>query len=128
MISTAQNGFIFLVNIVLFIGVCLVMNSKFYDEPVGRSAWFSWIVHDYGIKQKNGHLKEITSTNYDNNTVTFRRVNKMRKEAQWIKYGKEDTDWALLVNTWICTEKGSDTHKKLVAYSSKNLHLNNVCD
>ena len=126
MIPIVPNRFRFLVNILLFIGVCMVMNL--YNETV-RSAWFSWKLIDYGIIQRNGHLKEITNTNYviNFNAEIFRRSTEMRNETQWIKYGKEDTDWALLVNTWICTEKDNDTHKKLVLYSFKNLHLNNVC-
>ena len=130
MTSVAPKRFKFIVNILLFIGVCLLMNMILYGEPVRRNAWFSWIVRDYDITQKNGHLKEITNSNYLNNfnTETFGQVNEMRNETQWIKYGEEDTDWALLVNTWICTEKDNDTHKKLMVYSSKNLHLNNVGD
>ena len=128
MIPIVPNRFRFLVNILLFIGVCMVMNFILYKETV-RSAWFSWKLIDYGIIQRNGHLKEITNTNYaiNVNANFFRRDTEMRNETQWIKYGKEDTDWAHLVNTWICTEKDNDTHKKLVVYSSKNLHLNNVC-
>ena len=107
----------------------MVMNLILYNKTV-RSACFSWKLIDYGITLRNEHLKEITTTNYVNNfnTETFKRDTEMRNEKQWIKYGEEDTDWALLVNTWICTEEDNDTHKKLVAYSSKNLHLNNVCD
>ena len=108
----------------LFICVFVLMNSTFYDKTT-RSAKCSRKFFEYGTTQRNLQIHEITNANCVNcETETF----PMQNETQWIKYGEEDTDWALLVNTLTCVERDNDTHKKLVIYSSKNFYLNNVGD
>ena len=55
-------------------------------------------------------------------------------DLSWIKYGEEDTDWALLVNAWLCvqhkTRNGSSQkykrRKELVIYSYQEFNLTKV--
>ena len=49
----------------------------------------------------------------------------------WFQYGKETSDIALIVNTWLCVEnrtkrEGQEIHSDLVIYSSENIRLNKV--
>ena len=57
--------------------------------------------------------------------VTARQRNRYHSnepEIQWIKYGEEKTDWALLINSRMCVEKSDGEKKKLVIYSSKEFN------
>ena len=47
-------------------------------------------------------------------------------EIQWLKYGEEKTDWALVINNRMCVEKSEGDKKKLVIYSSEKLNPREV--
>ena len=47
-------------------------------------------------------------------------------EIQWIKYGEEKTDWALLINSRMCVEKSDGEKKNLVIYSTKKFNSTEV--
>ena len=47
-------------------------------------------------------------------------------EIQWLKYGEEKTDWALVINNRLCVEKSEGDKKKIVIYSSQKFNPREV--
>ena len=55
-------------------------------------------------------------------------------DLSWIQYGKEKSDWALLVNSWLCVQGKPDFggrikprgEKELIIYSEQDFNLTKV--
>ena len=55
-------------------------------------------------------------------------------DLSWIQYGKEKSDWALLVNSWLCVQGKPDSggrvkprgEKELIIYSEQDFNLTKV--
>ena len=90
---------------------------------------------------RNSYLWErLSKINYLSQDVRIPRRSNIfsRKyfdpDLSWIKYGEEATDWALLVNAWLCVQhkKGngssqkSKSEKELVIYSYQDFNLTEV--
>ena len=61
------------------------------------------------------------------NTTIYKHVKYVKDfDFSWIKYGVEDSDWALAVNTFLCVERDRRDQMKLVAYSSQKYQLDKV--
>ena len=75
---------------------------------------------EYEILLKNMEQKEHTTA------VQKNRYDSNDPEIQWIKYGEEKTDWALLINSRMCVETSEVEKKKLVIYSTKKFNSTEV--
>ena len=66
--------------------------------------------------EQREHTTALQKNRYDSNDP----------EIQWIKYGEEKTDWALLINSRMCVEKSDGEKKKLVIYSTNEVNCTEV--
>lgn len=76
------------------------------------------IEHEILLKttEQKEHTTALQKNRYDSNDP----------EIQWIKYGEEKTDWALLINSRMCVEASDVEKKKLVIYSTKKSNSTEV--
>ena len=72
--------------------------------------------------QKDGLVNKLAARIVDESKLRLsgtQGVPRAHQDFEWIKYGPEYMDWALLVNAWLCVENSSNgTGKELVVYSS----------
>ena len=51
---------------------------------------------------------------------------KSNTDFVWQKYGREQVDWALIVNAWLCVQRESANETNLVAYSDDQVQVTKV--
>ena len=72
------------------------------------------------------HNRESVPANKMKILANVHGSSKSNPDFVWQKYGREESDWALIVNAWLCVQREYANKTNLVAYSDDQVEVTKV--
>ena len=128
----------------IVLGIAVKTNYWIFVASVFMSLLFICTINKLDVLvtfHKPGKLSEVfqikgfqqqllchSNSSQDNKNIQWDST-KDTQDLQWLKYGKDKSDVALLVNAWLCLEDKTRVRnrKNIVIYSSEHVDLHKVC-